>query len=108
MSDRLRSYPAPVDPSVVRPGSTSRLSTRGADGPLVGAIPIETILSRIHALPALSPAAVRALMLAERTAIPAREIVAVINEDARFGTRVMRAINAPCYNLPRPAANIND
>ena len=100
MSERLRSQPVNVDPSPVRPAAASRLPVR--DGASAGSISVDTILSRIHALPALSPVVGRVLQLADKETISAREIVGVIDTDRGFGTRVVRAANAPCNKLPRP------
>ncbi|HLJ56271.1 MAG TPA: HDOD domain-containing protein [Chthonomonadaceae bacterium] len=109
MSDRLRSYPVSVDPAMAPPAATTRLAQRRPEGSADGGgLSLETLLSRIHGLPALSPAVVRALQLSDKETIPAREIVDVINADGRFGSRVVKAANSPSFNLPRPITSVND
>lgn len=114
MSERLRSYPISNDTGAVRPSSTSRLMVRTPDGAESHGhhgnfgITVDLLLSRINALPVLTPTAVRALQLADREMASAREIVALIETDVRFGPRVVKAANAPSNHLPRPVASVND
>ena len=114
MSERLPLQPAPVDSATIRPASSTRLPIRNSGGTVSGdvapsvGISLDTMHSRIHALPPLSPAVIRALQLADRETISAREMAGLIGEDIGFGARVVNAANAPCYKLPRPVASVSD
>src|SRR5690348_8335827 len=101
MSERLRARQTAAEPATPSQGQNSRLSSRaalssqaGGHGSGVG-ISLDKVLSRIHALPALSPVVLRALQLTDREFISAREIVGVISADVRFSARVVKAANKP-------------
>ena len=106
MSERLRSYPVSNDAAPVRPAATSRLTVRapeGTDSNRPGGnfgITAGLLLRRINALPSLSPAAARALLLVGNESASAREMVALIETDVSFGRRVVMAANAPGEREP--------
>ena len=114
MSERLRSRPASEAPRTNGPPQSTRLPdrrTRIADGGgprFRGGASLDVILARIHALPVLSPAAVRVLEMADRECSSAREIVAAITSDVRFSWRILKAANASCYSLPRVVATVSE
>jgi len=114
MSERLRAHQTTADPLAFQPAQTSRLAGRvrlpaqqGGNSPVM-AVSLDKVLSRIHALPELSPVVLRALQLTDREFISAREIVGVISVDARFSMRIVKAANTPCYTLPRPVTSVGE
>jgi putative nucleotidyltransferase with HDIG domain len=77
-----------------------------SDNGYPGAVALNTVLARIHALPTISPIVIRALQLTYQESSSAREIVAVMESDTRFSARVIAAANLPLYGLPRTVKTV--
>jgi len=70
-------------------------------------IPINELLERVSALPAL-PAVVQRLSQAlARPDTPASEIAAIVQKDQSIASRLLRAANSPYYGFSRTIASIN-
>ncbi len=63
-------------------------------------------LSRIQQLPALSPAATKALELIELPNITAGQLGAIIEQDQTLAARLLKVANSPFYGFPRQIATI--